>query len=448
MEQSPIAAGAARHPEAPPYFEVPYQNGFDNVLASEAVVGALPQRNHPQRPPFDLYMELLSGTTFVAPRALNKRTSTYRLLPSVDYPEFKPLANERLLSGPLSSLPSPNRMKWRPQAAPEQPTDFLDALTTLAISGEPQRQSGMAMHVYHANASMKQRAFANCDGDMIILPQLGAIRLITEMGILDVRPKEMVLVPRGIKFSVHCIEGNSRGFVCENYGLPFRLPELGPVGSHGLANPEDFQAPCAYFESGPSDYEVVQKYFGALWSTRLPYSPFNVVAWRGRHVPFKYDLSRFVPIGSVKVDHLDPSIFTVLTSPSDSVGGANCDLVVFPPRWTVMQDTFRPPPFHRNVMCEFMGLVHGSHYSRSEGFEPGSCLLHNSWVPHGPDVATHKAATASELKPQPPDDFLSFMFEGRYGLCLTPHAIRTLEPFETTNKAWNGFTSGMPSQDD
>lgn len=286
---------------------------------------------------------------------------------------------------------------------------------------------------------MSKRAFVNADGDMLFVPQIGRIELRTELGNLQAGPNEIVLIPRGIKFAVKCLEENARGFVGENYGMPFQLPDLGIIGSHGLANPNDFWAPVAAYEDKHEIYQLVHKYGGNLWVTEIAHSPFNVVAWRGNHVPYKYDTANYVTLGSVSVDHPDPSIFTVLSSPSDKVGGANMDFVIFPPRWSVAENTFRPPPFHRNVMSEFMGMIHGAHYSRASGFEPGGALLHNCWVPHGPDVATYEKAYNAELIPQKLDNHLAFMFETRYPLHLTSFALQAKELQKDIHAQWEGF---------
>ncbi len=418
--------------------------GFGNLLASEALPGTLPQRHHnPQKPAHGLYTELISGTTFLAPRESNRRVHTYRIRPSVDHLPFKRADNRFLQTAPFTEALIPNQLRWDPFRIPEAPVDFLDGLGTLGGNGDAKRQVGMAVHVYRANRSMKDRAFVNADGELLIVPQHGTVRAVTELGLLDAGPKDILLIPRGIKFAIECPDGAARGFICENYGLPLRLPELGPIGSHGLANPGDFQAPVAWFENVTRPFQLVQKYGGNLWATEIQYSPFNVVAWRGTHVPYKYDTSNFVTIGSVSVDHPDPSIFTVLTSPSDPVGGSNVDFIIFPPRWAVSEDTFRPPSFHRNVMCEFMGLIHGTHYSRSHGFEPGGALLHNCWTAHGPDVATYEKAKAVELSPQKLDDHLAFMFESRYPMHLTSFALESPELQREVHKQWEGFKTNF-----
>ena len=402
-----------------------YQSGFGNEFASEAVPGALPiGRNSPQKAAHGLYAELLSGTAFTAPRHANLRTWLYRRQPSVVAGSFEPLEQPFLKTGARGGVPAPpNPMRWEPVAIPDAPTDFIDGLRTVIVNGDADAQTGMAAHLYLANRSMADRAFVNADGEMLLVPQQGKLTLTTELGVLDVAPGEIALLPRGMAFKV-AVDGPSRGYVCENYGAPFRLPELGPIGSNGLANPRDFLAPVAAFEDPAGSCEIVRKYGGALWRARSAPTPFNVVAWHGNLAPVKYDTANFMTIGSISFDHPDPSIFTVLTSPSDTPGTANVDFVIFPPRWLVAEDTFRPPWYHRNVMSEFMGLVHGQYDAKPEGFKPGGMSLHNCMVPHGPDAEAFHKATNAELAPHKLDDTLAFMFESRWRFHPTEFALR------------------------
>ena len=305
---------------------------------------------------------------------------------------------------------------------PDTPTDFIEGLRTVVVNGEADAQTGMAAHVYLANRSMGNRAFVNADGEMLLVPQEGQLLITTELGLLAVKPGEIALIPRGMAFKV-AVEGPSRGYVCENYGAPFRLPELGPIGSNGLANPRDFLAPVAAFEDTTDGYEMVKKYGGALWMAQAPSTPFNVVAWHGSLAPMKYDTAHFMTIGSISFDHPDPSIFTVLTSPSDTSGTANCDFVIFPPRWMVAEDTFRPPWYHRNLMSEFMGLVTGQYDAKPEGFQPGGMSLHNCMVPHGPDSEAFDKASNAHLAPHKLDNTLAFMFESRWRFLPTEFAM-------------------------
>ena len=421
-----------------------YQSGFGNEFASQAIAGALPEgRNSPQRAPHDLYTELLSGTAFTAPRAENRRTWLYRRQPSVMIGGYQPYAQPLWTSGAAGSqVVPPDPLRWSPFDIPPEPLDFVDGLRTLVANGDADSQTGMAAHVYVANRSMAQRALVNADGEMLLVPQQGRMVVTTELGLLDVKPGEVVVVPRGMAFSVTLPDGPSRGYVCENYGAHFRLPELGPIGSNGLANARDFLAPTAAFDAGtaPADgFEIIKKYGGRLWSARQPRSPFNVVAWHGNLVPYKYDTAHFMTIGSISYDHPDPSIFTVLTSPSDTAGTANCDFVIFPPRWLVAENTFRPPWYHRNLMSEFMGLVYGQYDAKPEGFKPGGASLHNSMVPHGPDLDAFEKASMAELAPHKLDNTLAFMFESRYRFVPTAFAMACGGLDAGYSQCWSGL---------
>ncbi|VTU40998.1 Homogentisate 1,2-dioxygenase [Variovorax sp. PBS-H4] len=409
-----------------------YQSGFGNEHASEAVAGALPRgRNSPQRAPFDLYPELISGTAFTAPRHENRRSWMYRRQPSVVSGRYEAYAQPTWQTGPDRGVAlAPEPMRWHPIPFIEAETDFVDGMHTLAANGDVEAQQGVAAHVYLANKSMQRRAFVNADGELLVVPQQGRLLITTEMGVLDVKPGEIALLPRGVVFKVALPDseagaGPSRGYVCENYGAQFRLPELGPIGSNGLANARDFQAPVAAFESETGGYELVKKSGGRLWRAPMKHSPFNVVAWHGNLAPVKYDTAHFMTIGSISFDHPDPSIFTVLTSPSDTPGTANCDFVIFPPRWLVAEDTFRPPWYHRNLMSEFMGLVYGEYDAKPGGFKPGGASLHNAMVPHGPDEEAFEKASGAELKPQKLDNTLAFMFESRYRFIPTAWALQS-----------------------
>ena len=425
-----------------------YQSGFGNEFATEAVPGALPQgRNSPQRAPLNLYPELISGTAFTAPRHENRRTWMYRRQPSVVAGRYRAYSQPYWRTGAEpDALLLPEPMRWNPFPIPDAPCDFIDGMRTLAANGGAAAQTGIAAHLYLANQSMQRRAFVNADGEMLLVPQQGRLRLVTEMGVLDVKPGEVALLPRGVAFKVELHgddAGPSRGYVCENYGAHFRLPELGPIGSNGLANARDFQAPVAAFEGTEGDYEIVKKFGGRLWSATMGHSPFNVVAWHGNLTPVKYDTANFMTIGSISFDHPDPSIFTVLTSPSDTPGTANCDFVIFPPRWLVMEDTFRPPWYHRNLMSEFMGLVVGEYDAKPEGFKPGGASLHNAMVPHGPDEEAFDKASRAELKPQKLDNTLAFMFESRYCFVPTEYAMKSASLDTRYADCWAGLKDGF-----
>ena len=384
----------------------------------------MPQgRNSPQKPPHGLYAELLSGTAFTAPRHQNLRTWLYRRRPSVVVGSYEAYAQPLWKTGAADGVAMPpNPLRWHPIAIPDEPLDFVDGMRTIVVNGDADAQTGMAAHLALVNRSMTNRALVDADGELLLVPQEGALTITTECGVLRAAPGEIVLIPRGMVFKVG-VDGPSRVYVCENYGAPFRLPELGPIGSNGLANPRDFRAPVAAFEDGAGSYEIVRKFGGGLWRARQGHTPFDVVAWHGNLVPVVYDTRTFMTIGSISFDHPDPSIFTVLTSPSDTPGVANCDFVIFPPRWMVAEDTFRPPWYHRNVMSEFMGLVYGQYDAKPEGFRPGGMSLHDAMVPHGPDAEAFERATNAALAPHKLDATLAFMFESRWRFRPTAYAL-------------------------
>jgi homogentisate 1,2-dioxygenase len=425
-----------------------YLSGFGNSFATEAVPGALPQgRNSPRRVAFGLYAEQLSATAFTAPRHENRRSWLYRLRPTAGHARFEPCPDiaPRLRSAPFDEqTPGPNRLRWDPLPVPETPTDFVEGLTTFAGNGDVATGAGLGVHLYAANEAMRDRVFANADGELLIVPQQGRLILATEFGILDVRPGEIGVVPRGVRFRAELPDGTARGYICENYGALFRLPELGPIGSNGLANARDFLTPAAWFEDIERPVAMIQKFQGSLWQTMLAHSPLDVVAWHGNLAPYKYDLARFNAINSVSYDHPDPSIFTVLTSPSDTPGIANCDFVIFPPRWMVAEDTFRPPWFHRNVMSEFMGLIHGTYDAKQGGFAPGGASLHNCMSAHGPDRATYESAIAATLAPHKIENTMAFMFESRWVIRPTRFAAEApfLQP--DYDACWTGFAKAEP----
>ena len=421
--------------------ELRYQSGFGNHFASEAVPGALPVgRNSPQRPPYGLYAELISGTSFTAPRHDNRRTWTYRIQPSVVHRPYARIDNGHIRSAPFNDADAtPTQLRWSPMPIPDEPTDFVEGIVTLGGNGDVATQVGVAVHVYAANRSMTDRCFYNADGELLIVPQQGRARLVTELGIVEAASGEVVVIPRGLRFRVELPDGRSRGYICENYGPMFRLPELGPLGSNGLANPRDFLSPTAAYEDSDERCVVISKFQGNLWAAEMDHSPLNVVAWHGNLAPYKYDLARFMVIGTVSFDHPDPSIYTVLSAPSDLPGTANVDFVVFPPRWLVGEDTFRPPWFHRNTMSEFMGLLRGAYDAKAEGFLPGGASLHNCMSAHGPDAETWARATRAELKPQKLEDTMAFMFESRYAMRLTRYAIELSELQHDYFEGWQGL---------
>jgi homogentisate 1,2-dioxygenase len=416
-----------------------YMTGFGGHFASEAVAGALPKgRNSPQQPAFGLYAEQLSGTAFTAPRHENRRSWLYRLRPTADHRPFKPFPGARLFSARTAETPlAPNRLRWDPPSDLPEGMDFIDGMVTMLATREPADLSGVNVHLYFATRSMERRVFADADGELLIVPQAGGIEVFTEFGRLELEPGWVGLVPRGVRFRVMLKDGRARGYVAENFGAPFRLPELGPIGSNGLANPRDFEIPAAAFEDRDEQVELIQKSLGALWTTMLDHSPLDVVAWHGNLAPCRYELARFNVMGSISFDHPDPSIFTVLTSPSETPGRANADFVIFPPRWMVGEDTFRPPWFHRNVMSEAMGLIHGDYDAKAEGFRPGGLSLHNMMSGHGPDVDSWKKASAAELKPIKIENTMAFMVETCWPYRPTPFALERSQP--DYDMAWADF---------
>ena len=447
-----------------------YQSGFGNEFASEALPGTLPQgRNSPQRVAHGLYAEQLSGTAFTAPRHQNRRSWLYRIRPAAMHGPFTPFDQPAFHNDFDTGPVTPDQLRWDPlpmpgmdaqmsgaamhslraqdaqERPPTQSVDFIDGLVTMAGNGSPAAQSGIGVHMYAANASMHGRYFYDADGELLIVPQQGRLHIETELGVLDVAPQEIVVIPRGIRFRVELPDGPSRGYVCENFGAFMRLPDLGPIGSNGLANPRDFLTPNAAFEdvdgaSVGQQFELIAKFQGHLWRADIGHSPLDVVGWHGSHVPYKYELRRFNTMGSISFDHPDPSIFLVLTSPSDTPGVGNMDLAIFPPRVLAAQDTFRPPWFHRNIASEFMGLIHGEYDAKADGFAPGGCSLHNCMTGHGPDAATfEKASTADTSKPDYVRDTMAFMFETRNVIRPTRQALDAGHRQRDYQACWAGL---------
>jgi homogentisate 1,2-dioxygenase len=418
-----------------------YQTGFGNEFATEALSGALPVgRNSPQRAPFGLYAEQFSGTAFTAPRGANRRSWLYRIRPAAVHLPFKQMNNGRLVSRFDEVPTSPHPLRWDPLPIPSDSTDFVEGLITMAGNGDPAAQTGCGIYLYAANRSMIDRYFYNADGEMLIVPQQGGLRIATELGVIDAEPQEIAVIPRGLRFRVELLDGVGRGYACENFGALFRLPDLGPIGSNGLANPRDFLTPVAWYEDREGKFELLAKFMGNLWAAEIDHSPLDVVAWHGNYVPYKYDLRRFNAIGSISYDHPDPSIFLVLQSQSDTPGVDTIDFVVFPPRILAMQSTFRPPWFHRNVASEFMGLIHGAYDAKAEGFLPGGASLHNCMTGHGPDAETfEKASNADVIKPDYIRDTMAFMFETRYVIRPTRFALETTQLQAEYYRCWQGL---------
>ncbi|EPQ31839.1 uncharacterized protein PFL1_00038 [Pseudozyma flocculosa PF-1] len=436
--------------------ELRYNNGFGNHFESEAIPGSLPKLgNAPQKAPHGLYAEQISGTAFTAPRHKNQRSWLYRIKPSVNHQPFKPYKQQpRVLASFHAFSPdievTPQQLRWDPLStdavkAPEG-VDFVDSLTTLCGAGESQTKDGLAIHIYCANKSMGRKSFYNSDGDLLIVPQQHTLHVTTEFGKLDVPPLHICVVQRGLKFSVQLpddatADRPARGYICEVYKGHFELPDLGPIGANGLANPKDFEAPVAAYEDTHDEWQIVNKFMGRFYEFQQDHSPYDVVAFSGNYVPYRYDLMKYNTIGSISYDHPDPSIFTVLTCPSDSAGTAVCDFVIFPPRWLVAEDTFRPPYFHRNCMSEFMGNIQGVYDAKAEGFMPGGASLHNMNSAHGPDTETYEKASNAPLQPHKVGQgSMSFMFESAYQLATTRWAISESGKLQQDYwRAWSGL---------
>ncbi|MDN4039380.1 homogentisate 1,2-dioxygenase [Massilia sp. YIM B02443] len=417
-----------------------YQSGFGNEFATEALPGALPQhRNSPQQVAYGLYAEQISGTAFTAPRSHNRRSWLYRIRPAAVHGSFEAMDSGRIV-GRFDAPAPPNQLRWSPLPMPHAPADFVDGWVTMAGNGSSEAMNGCAIHLYAANRSMDGRYFYNADGELLIVPQQGRLRIATELGVLEVEPQEIAVIPRGIRFQVQLPDGAARGYVCENFGALLQLPDMGPIGSNGLANPRDFLTPVASYEDMEGDFELVAKFGGRLWRAPIGHSPLDVVAWHGNYAPYKYDLRHFNTIGSISYDHPDPSIFLVLQSPSDTPGVDSLDFVIFPPRWLVGEDTFRPPWFHRNVASEFMGLIHGAYDAKADGFNPGGASLHNCMSGHGPDAATFdKASAADTSRPHKVADTMAFMFETRTPLMPTAQALASPQLQADYQQCWAGI---------
>ena len=420
--------------------------GFGNDFETEALPDALPQgQNSPQRCSYGLYAEQLSGSPFTAPRGTNERSWLYRIRPSVKHtgrfrrtelPFWKTAPHREPHDLSLGQL------RWGPLPQPAEGLTFFEGIRTITTSGDALTQTGMAAHAYAFNTDMEDDYFFNADGELLIVPELGAIRIFTELGVMDVVPQEIALIPRGMMFKVTMLDepGPRRGYLCENYGAKFTLPDRGPIGANCLANPRDFKTPVAAFEDKETPCRLYVKWCGGFHLTEIGHSPLDVVAWHGNYAPFKYDLRTFSPVGAILFDHPDPSIFTVLTAPSGEEGTANVDFVIFPPRWLVAEHTFRPPWFHRNIMSEFMGLIAGRYDAKEEGFVPGGFSLHNMMLPHGPDASGFEKASNGDLKPVKLENTMAFMFETRFPQMVTKFAAELPTLQRDYIDCWAGLT--------
>jgi homogentisate 1,2-dioxygenase len=420
-----------------------YMSGFGNEFETEALPGALPQgQNSPQRCPYGLYAEQLSGTPFTAPRGTNARSWLYRMRPSVTHARrFRSIGVPFWKTAPhlaAHGLPL-GQLRWDPLPIPNEPRTFVTGMRTMTAAGDVHTQTGMAAHVFLVTQDMGDDYFMNADGELLLVPQAGGLDIATELGRLDIKPGEIAVIPRGMKFKVGLRDGPARGYACENYGARFTLPARGPIGANCLANPRDFKTPAASFEEKETPSRLTIKWCGAFHVSEIDHSPLDVVAWHGNYAPYKYDLRCFSPVGSILFDHPDPSIFTVLTAPSGEAGTANVDFAIFPERWLVAEHTFRPPWYHVNIMSEFMGLIYGQYDAKAKGFAPGGISLHNCMLPHGPDKEAFDKASSGELKPQKLENTLAFMFETRYPQMVTEFAAGLQELQSDYAECWAGL---------
>ena len=405
-----------------------YMPGFGNDFETEALPGALPQgRNSPQKCNYELYGEQLSGTAFTAPSHQNERTWCYRIRPSVKHSHRYRKIDLPLWNTAPNVVPdviSLGQYRWDPLPHSDAPLTWLTGMRTMTTAGDVNTQTGMASHIYLVTASMEDTYFYSADSELLIVPQEGQLRFFTELGIIDLAPQEIAVIPRGLLYRVEVLNGPARGFVCENYGQTFALPSRGPIGANCLANRRDFKTPVAAFEDRETPSRVVIKWCGQFHETEIGHSPLDVVAWHGNYAPYKYNLNDYCPVGAILFDHPDPSIYTLLTAPSGVEGTANIDFVLFRDRWNVAEDTFRPPWYHKNIMSELMGNIYGQYDAKPQGFVPGGMSLHNMMLPHGPDKEAFEKASNATLEPQKLANTMSFMFETRFPQHLTQFAAQ------------------------
>ncbi|MCP4316096.1 MAG: homogentisate 1,2-dioxygenase [Hyphomicrobiales bacterium] len=404
-----------------------YMPGFGNDFETESLPNALPHgQNSPQKCNYGLYAEQLSGSPFTAPRGTNERSWLYRIRPSVRYTSrFSTHEHEHWKTGPhiCDDVMPIGQLRWDPVPMPKEKITFIEGVRTMTTAGDVHTQVGMASHAYVCNTPMVDDYFFNSDAELLVVPQIGTLEVFTEMGRMTIEPNEICIIPRGLIFQPSPVDGEARGYICENYGAKFTPPDRGPIGANCLANPRDFKTPVAAWEDKETACRVHVKWCGNFYVTEIGHSPLDVVAWHGNYAPYKYDLRTFSPVGAILFDHPDPSIFTVLTAPSGEEGTANIDFVIFPPRWMVAEHTFRPPWYHRNIMSEFMGLVHGQYDAKEEGFVPGGMSLHNMMLPHGPDTMGFEKASTGNLGPTKLEDTMAFMFETRFPQHVTAYAV-------------------------
>ncbi|KAB2692843.1 homogentisate 1,2-dioxygenase [Ochrobactrum sp. Kaboul] len=426
-----------------------YMPGFGNDFETEALPGALPQgQNSPQKCNYGLYAEQLSGTAFTAPRGQNERTWCYRIRPSVhhtgrfqliDVPYWKTAPNLPVGDPQRRNITSLGQYRWDPipLPGPDEDLTWITGMRTMTTAGDVNIQIGMASHVYLITRSMQDEYFYSADSELLVVPQEGRLRFCTELGIIDLEPKEIAIIPRGLVYRVEVLEGPCRGFVCENYGQKFDMPGRGPIGANCLANPRDFKSPVAAYEDKQARSRVVIKWCGQFHESWIDHSPLDIVAWHGNYCAYKYDLRTYSPVGAILFDHPDPSIFTVLTAPSGQEGTANIDFVLFRERWLVAEHSFRPPWYHKNIMSELMGNIYGVYDAKPQGFAPGGISLHNCMLPHGPDRDAFEGASNAELRPEKLDNTMSFMFETRFPQHLTEFAAREAPMQQEYVEVWD-----------
>ena len=420
-----------------------YMPGFGNDFETEALPGALPVgRNSPQRVEYGLYAEQLSGSPFTAPHATLERSWMYRIRPSVKHTSrFTKVPMPYWKTAPhiVEDVISLGQYRWDPVPFTDEPLTFVTGMRTFTTAGDVGSQVGMASHVYLANTDMEDDYFYSADSELLVVPQDGRLKIFTEFGIIDLEPLEICVLPRGMVFKVSLPDGQARGFVCENYGAKFTLPNRGPIGANCLANPRDFKTPVAAFEEKETPCRVTIKWCGQFHTCEIGHSPLDVVAWHGNYAPYKYDLRTYATIGSISFDHPDPSIFTVLTAPTAEEGTANIDFVIFPERWLANENTFRPPWYHKNIMSELMGNVYGVYDAKPKGFIPGGISLHNCMLPHGPDNNAFEHATKESWDPVKLKNTMAFMFETRFPQQLTQFAADEAPLQDDYVDCWDGL---------